>query len=75
MDRLLVETDSPYLAPVPKRGKINEPSYVKYVIEAIADLKGITFEKCAKQTTDNFFTLFNKACQFRNFPNEIIEDS
>lgn len=75
LDRLLVETDSPYLAPVPKRGKINEPSYVKYVTEAIADLKGITFEKCAKQTTDNFFTLFNKACQFRNFPNEIIEDS
>ncbi len=61
LDRLLIETDSPYLAPVPKRGKTNEPSYVKYVAQALADLKGITFEECAKQTTENFFTLFNKA--------------
>ena len=61
LDRILLETDSPYLAPVPKRGKINEPSYVKYVAQAISDLKGITLEKCAEQTTKNFFTLFVKA--------------
>lgn len=61
LDRILLETDSPYLAPVPQRGKINEPSYVKYVAQAISDLKGITLEKCAEQTTKNFFTLFAKA--------------
>ncbi len=61
LDRILLETDSPYLAPVPQRGKINEPSYVKYVAQAISDLKGITLEKCAEQTTKNFFTLFVKA--------------
>ncbi len=60
LDRLLIETDSPYLAPVPKRGKTNEPSYVQYVAQSIADLKGISFEECAKQTTKNFFTLFDK---------------
>lgn len=72
LDRLLVETDSPYLTPVPKRGKTNEPSYVKYVAEVISNLKGITFEECAKQTTDNFFTLFNKASRFKDLSSEII---
>jgi TatD DNase family protein len=61
LDRMLIETDSPYLAPVPKRGKTNEPSYTKYVAEFIADLKGISAEDVAGQTTDNFFKLFSKA--------------
>lgn len=61
LDRMLVETDSPYLAPVPKRGKTNEPSYTKYVVDFIAELKGIDAAKVAKQTTDNFFNLFTKA--------------
>ncbi|NOT15596.1 MAG: TatD family hydrolase [Methylotenera sp.] len=59
LDRLLVETDSPYLAPVPYRGKINQPSYVKYVAEEIARLRGISFEEVAEATTHNFFKLFN----------------
>lgn len=58
IDRLLVETDAPYLAPVPMRGKPNEPAYVKYVAESIASLRGMTFEALAEQTTRNFFTLF-----------------
>lgn len=61
LNKLLIETDSPYLAPIPKRGKTNEPSYVRYVAQSIADIKGITLEECAKQTTENFFTLFSKA--------------
>lgn len=61
LDRMLVETDSPYLAPVPKRGKTNEPSYTKHVAEFIAHLKGINLEKVAEQTTNNFFSLFSKA--------------
>lgn len=61
MDRLLVETDSPYLAPVPYRGKSNEPQYVREVAEYLAELKGIPFQQLAQQTTDNFFNLFNRA--------------
>lgn len=61
MDRILVETDSPYLAPVPKRGKTNEPSYTKYVVEFLAELKGVSTEELAEQTTANFFQLFSKA--------------
>jgi len=61
LDRLLVETDSPYLAPIPYRGKRNEPSYVVQVNKALAQLKGISEEKCAKATTENFFRLFDKA--------------
>lgn len=60
-NKLLVETDSPYLAPVPKRGKTNEPSYTRYVVEFLADLKGMSAEKLANQTTENFFNLFSKA--------------
>jgi TatD DNase family protein len=59
LDRLLVETDSPYLAPVPYRGKPNEPAYVRYVAEHIAELRGISFEEVAEKTTENFFNLFN----------------
>lgn len=61
LDRLLVETDAPYLAPVPYRGKINEPSYVFHVAEEIARLRGLTAEVIAETTTNNFFTLFNTA--------------
>ena len=59
LDRLLIETDSPYLAPVPYRGKTNEPSYVPKVAEKIAQLKGITTAQVAEVSTDNFFRLFN----------------
>ena len=57
-ERLLVETDSPYLAPVPYRGKTNEPAYVRYVAEHVAQVRGEDFEELADQTTRNFFTLF-----------------
>ena len=58
LDRLLVETDAPYLAPVPFRGKINQPAYVRHVAEEIACLRGITYDAVAAATTDNFFRLF-----------------
>jgi TatD DNase family protein len=61
LDRLLIETDSPYLAPTPMRGKQNEPAFVKYVALAIAELKGIDIDKVAGTTTENFFNLFSKA--------------
>ncbi len=60
---ILVETDSPYLAPVPYRGKPNEPAYVHYVAEEIARLRGISLEEISKATTDNFFRLFKHACR------------
>ncbi|MFT5082266.1 MAG: TatD DNase family protein [Lentisphaeria bacterium] len=58
IDRLLVETDSPYLAPVPYRGKPNEPKYVKEVAQYIADLKGLSFDDLCEVTSANFFRLF-----------------
>lgn len=61
LDRLLVETDAPYLAPVPYRGKPNEPGYTRYTAEYIAGLKQLSFEEVAKKTTENFFKLFTKA--------------
>jgi TatD DNase family protein len=61
LSRILVETDAPYLAPVPFRGKINQPAYVRYVAEAIAELRGITFEEVMCATTENFFRLFKSA--------------
>lgn len=60
LDRLLIETDSPYLAPVPYRGKLNDPSKVIHVAEKIADLRGIPVADVARASTDNFFRLFNK---------------
>ena len=60
LDRMLVETDSPFLAPVPFRGKSNEPAYTKYVVECIARLKNTTNEEVANVTTKNFFNLFSK---------------
>jgi TatD DNase family protein len=59
LDRLLIETDSPYLAPVPFRGKLNQPGYVKHVAEEIAKLRGVSVEEIAQQTTKNFNKLFN----------------
>ncbi|MEZ5691223.1 MAG: TatD family hydrolase [Rickettsiales bacterium] len=61
LDRLLIETDSPFLAPVPHRGKRNEPSYVARVNKVLAEIRGISEEECAKITTENFFRLFDKA--------------
>ncbi len=58
LDRMLVETDSPYLAPVPHRGKTNQPAYVKHVAEEIARLRDTSFECLASQTTANFLALF-----------------
>lgn len=58
LDRLLVETDSPYLAPVPYRGKTNQPAYVLHVAEEIARLRGMSLDELAAATTDNFFRLF-----------------
>lgn len=57
-DRLLVETDSPYLAPIPHRGKPNLPEYVREVAEFLAQLRGVEFERFAEQTTENFQRLF-----------------
>ncbi|WP_394202056.1 TatD family hydrolase [Shewanella waksmanii] len=60
-DRLLVETDSPYLAPVPHRGKENQPAFVRDVAEFVAELRGEPYAELAQYTTDNFFNLFKEA--------------
>jgi TatD DNase family protein len=59
-DRFLVETDAPYLAPLPYRGKRNEPSYVVEVAKMLAEVRGVSFEDIGRQTTENFFKLFGK---------------
>jgi TatD DNase family protein len=64
LDRILVETDSPYLAPVPHRGKLNQPALVKHVAEEVARLRGDSFENISRATSENFFRLF------RLVPNE-----
>jgi TatD DNase family protein len=61
LEKMLIETDSPYLAPVPYRGKMNEPGLVRHVAEFLATLKGVPVETIAQQTTDNFFSLFKIA--------------
>jgi TatD DNase family protein len=61
LESLLVETDSPYLAPMPHRGKTNQPAFTKHVAEFIAQLKGLTNEEVINQTTQNFFKIFTKA--------------
>jgi TatD DNase family protein len=58
LERMLIETDAPYLAPVPHRGKTNEPAYVRYVAEEIARLRGISVGEVAQATSSNFFRLF-----------------
>ena len=59
-DRILVETDAPYLAPLPFRGKRNEPSYVVETAKVLADVRGVSMDEIALQTTENFYRLFNK---------------
>jgi TatD DNase family protein len=61
LDRILIETDSPYLAPVPKRGKQNEPSFLVHTAAEVARLKGVSVEELAEVTTANFYRLFTKA--------------
>lgn len=62
-DRLLVETDAPYLAPMPYRGKRNEPSFVVNTAKVLAETRGVSFEEMARQTNDNFFRLFGKVAR------------
>jgi TatD DNase family protein len=61
LEKLLVETDAPYLAPVPYRGKRNEPAFTRNTAEFVAELKGVSYEEVAQVTTANFFALFRKA--------------
>ncbi len=61
LDRILLETDAPYLAPVPHRGKPNEPAFTRHTAEFLANLRGISYDEVAAATTDNFFRLFTKA--------------
>jgi TatD DNase family protein len=56
----MVETDAPYLAPVPHRGKVNEPAYVLHTLQALADLRGMSLAEMAAVTNANFFRLFSK---------------
>ncbi len=59
LERMLIETDAPYLAPVPKRGKGNQPAFVRYTAEFLAELKGVSLEEFAEVTTNNFLNLFS----------------
>ncbi len=61
LDRILVETDSPFLAPIPHRGRRNEPAFTLFVAKLVAELKDISLEEVTEATTKNFFTLFDKA--------------
>ena len=61
LEKMLIETDSPYLAPVPHRGKSNQPAYVKHVAEHVAELRGVRMEAIAEATGENFFSLFKGA--------------
>jgi TatD DNase family protein len=61
VERLLVETDSPYLAPIPKRGKTNQPAFVRYVADYLAELRNESPDSIARETTRNFFNLFSAA--------------
>ena len=61
LDRLLVETDAPYLAPMPYRGKRNEPAYVAHTAQALAEVMGVSLQEITEATTNNFFRLFSKA--------------
>jgi TatD DNase family protein len=60
LNRILIETDSPYLAPVPYRGKLNDPSKVIHVAEKLAELRNCTLKEIELASTENFFNLFNK---------------
>ena len=67
-DRILVETDAPYLAPLPYRGKRNEPSYVVETAKVLAQTRGVSPDEIARQTTENFFRLFNKVPRAEHDP-------
>ncbi len=60
LDRLLIETDTPYLAPMPMRGHVNEPAFIVHTARTLAEIKGVSFEEIATATTKNFLTLFDK---------------
>ncbi len=64
LDKILIETDSPYLAPVPFRGKVNEPAFVLETARKIAEIRGLTCEEIARITRDNFYCLYQKAKEF-----------
>jgi TatD DNase family protein len=63
LERLLVETDAPYLSPVPMRGKRNEPAFVAHTAEALAEIKGVSRDRLVQQTGDNFFALFDRVAR------------
>ena len=67
LDHILIETDSPFLAPTPMRGKINEPSFVKYTAQYLADFFSIQYDEFIKLTDNNFYKLFSKAKRYNNF--------
>jgi TatD DNase family protein len=69
LDRVLVETDAPYLAPVPFRGKTNEPAFVVKTLEKLSEIKGLPREEMARRTSDNFFKLFSKVVRPQIFAN------
>ncbi len=69
LERILIETDAPYLAPVPHRGRINEPGFVPYVADEIARLRGIDAAEVEVRTTENFFRLFDRAATLAGRPN------
>ena len=60
-DRFLVETDAPYLAPVPHRGATNEPAFTRHTAEHLASVRATSLERIAEQSTENFYRLFSKA--------------
>jgi len=72
LDRILVETDAPYLAPMPKRGKRNEPAFTAHTAALVAEIKGISADELAAATTENFFRLFSKA---KRLAGDVISDS
>ncbi len=67
LDRLLVETDAPYLAPVPYRGKTNEPAFVVKTLEKLSEIKGVASDEMARVTSQNFFRLFSKVARPQSF--------
>jgi TatD DNase family protein len=71
LDRLLVETDAPFLSPEPLRGKICEPAYVVHTARVLADVKGVSFDEICSQTTENFFSLFTKVT--KSIPSRLRE--